>query len=104
MDNRNNGNNTAVYIQQQQTCNMEMLETALQVSNCLVSWAHNAEVHNTREKRVTITNGHTFHSVKMMSFCLNKYKHVNKLCAHQHEKKKRQNEHYDWLVILYTWY
>ena len=37
MDNRNNGNNTAVYIQQQQTCNMEMLETALQVSNCLVS-------------------------------------------------------------------
>ena len=37
MDNQNNGNNTAVYIQQQQTCNMEMLETALQVSNCLVS-------------------------------------------------------------------
>lgn len=58
-----------------------------------------------------ITNGHTFHSIKMMSFCLDKYKHVNKLCAHQHEKKKRQNEHYDCLtsdiihlilMVLYT--
>ena len=58
-----------------------------------------------------ITNGHTFHSFKMMSFCLDKYKHVNKLCAHQHEKKKRQNEHYDCLtsniiqlilMVLYT--